>query len=66
MLFDLDRDWLDMHNREQAYPEVAADLRRRHQEFESRTPRFEREFEDTLLDPRLNEDLRALGYVQDR
>jgi arylsulfatase A-like enzyme len=64
-LFDLDRDWLDMHNRADAYPEVALDLRRRHGEFEARAPRLPREFEETAFDARLNEDLKSLGYVQD-
>ena len=64
MLFDLDRDWLDVHNRADAYPDLVLDLRRRHQEFEARSPRLEREFEDTVLDPQLNDELRALGYVQ--
>jgi arylsulfatase A-like enzyme len=66
LLFDLDRDWLDMHDRAAAYPEIALDLRRRHGEFEATAPRLPREFEETPFDARLNEDLKALGYVQDK
>jgi choline-sulfatase len=66
LLFDLDADWLDLNDRAGAYPDVVLDLRRRHEEFEARSPRLKREFEDTVLDEKLNEELGALGYVQGR
>jgi arylsulfatase A-like enzyme len=63
MLFHLDRDPLDLRNRHEAYPEVAARLRERFRHAEASLPRFTPEFEDTVQDAALNEELRALGYV---
>jgi len=63
MLFHLDRDPFDLRNRHAAYPEVAARLRESFHRAEARLPRFAPEFEDTLQDAALNEELRALGYV---
>jgi arylsulfatase A-like enzyme len=63
LLFHLDRDPLDLRNRHDAYPEVAARLRQRFREAEGRLPRATPEFETTLQDAAMNEDLRALGYV---
>jgi arylsulfatase A-like enzyme len=63
MLFHLDRDPFDLRNRHQAYPEVAARLRERFRHADANLPRFTPEFEDTVQDAALNEELRALGYV---
>ncbi len=63
MLFDLERDPLDLRNRLESYPHVAARLRARFAEGEARLPRLEPEFVETMQDAALNEDLRALGYV---
>jgi len=63
MLFHLDRDPFDQRNRHDAYPEVAARLRGRFQEAERRLPRATPEFQETVQDAAMNEDLRALGYV---
>jgi arylsulfatase A-like enzyme len=62
-LFHLDRDPLDLRNRHDAYPQVAARLRARFREADQRLPRWPAEFEDSLQDAAMNEDLRALGYV---
>ncbi len=63
MLFHLDRDPLELRNRHDAYPEVAARLRALFAEAESRLPRLAPEFAETVQDAAMNEDLRALGYV---
>ena len=63
LLFHLDRDPRDLRNRNEAYPEVAARLRARFAEAESRLPRLAPAFEETVQDAAMNEDLRALGYV---
>lgn len=63
MLFHLDRDPFDLRNRHEAYPEIAARLRARFSEAESRLPRLTPEFAETVQDAAMNEELRALGYV---
>ncbi len=63
LLFHLDRDPLDLRNRHAAYPAVAARLRERFRAAERTLPRLPPEFEDTIQDAAMNEDLRALGYV---
>ncbi|HJS58462.1 MAG TPA: sulfatase [Vicinamibacteria bacterium] len=63
MLFHLERDPLDLRNRLESYPHVAARLRARFAEGEARLPRLEAEFEEAMQDAAMNEDLRALGYV---
>jgi choline-sulfatase len=63
LLFHLDRDPLDLRNRHAAYPAVAARLRERFRSAERTLPRLPPEFEDTIQDAAMNEDLRALGYV---
>jgi arylsulfatase A-like enzyme len=63
MLFHLDRDPFDLRNRHDAYPEVAARLRALFQDAERRLPRVAPEFQQTVQDAAMNEDLRALGYV---
>ena len=63
MLFHLDRDPFDQRNRHDAYPEIAARLRERLRDAEARLPRHEPEFLASVQDAAMNEDLRALGYV---
>lgn len=63
MLFHLDRDPFDQRNRHDAYPEVAARLRARFRMAEARLPRHAPEFHQEIQDAAMNEDLRALGYV---
>jgi arylsulfatase A-like enzyme len=63
LLFDLDADPLELQNRAFAYPQVVAELQGRLRRFEARAPRLAPEFEQTVQDARLNEELRALGYV---
>ncbi len=63
MLFHLDRDPLDLRNRHDAYPRIAARLRGQQRTAERKLLRFPPEFEDSVQDAATNEDLRALGYV---
>ncbi len=63
MLFHLDRDPLDLRNRHDANPEVAARLRERFRAADRQLPRLAPEFEDSVQDAAMNEELRALGYV---
>lgn len=63
MLFNLDADPLDLQDRAAAYPQLANQLRQRFVRFKAGAPRFEQEFEETLQDPKANEELRALGYI---
>jgi arylsulfatase A-like enzyme len=63
MLFHLGRDPLELRNRIESYPDVAAGLRARFEEHSARLPRLRYEFQETVQDASMNEELRALGYV---
>jgi hypothetical protein len=63
LLFNLDTDPLDQDNRFSAYPQLGAELRQRFVDFEATGRHFTPEFEDTVQDQAMNEELRALGYV---
>ena len=63
LLFNLDADPLDLDNKFSAYPQLGAELRQRFVDFEAASRRLEPEFQETLQDEAMNEELRALGYV---
>jgi arylsulfatase A-like enzyme len=62
-LFNLELDPRESRNRIAVAPQVARELLEAADGFESRAARLEAEFEETLQDERMNEELRALGYV---
>lgn len=63
LLFNLDEDPLELDNRASAYPLIGPELRQRFLDFEATSKRFTPEFEDAVQDEAMNEELRALGYV---
>jgi hypothetical protein len=62
-LFDLWQDPLELRNRISVRPQEAEALRGAIARFEAEAPRLEPEFLETVQDEALNEELRALGYV---
>jgi arylsulfatase A-like enzyme len=64
LLFDLARDPMDQHNRAHDFPEIAAELQRRHLAFEAGCRKLAPEVNDVELDSEAVENLKALGYVQ--
>jgi choline-sulfatase len=63
LLFNLDADPLDLHNQFSANAALGAELRQRFVDFATASRHFEPEFEEAVQDEAMNEELRALGYV---
>jgi arylsulfatase A-like enzyme len=62
-LFDLWQDPWELRNRIGLRSQEAEELRQALQRFETTAPRLKREYLETVQDQQMNEELRALGYV---